>query len=212
MAVLVMDGPGQAESSIRKIRCTADNYPKGGKAAVDFLVERPEIDPEKIAADGISMGTFWIPQVLAYDDRLKCAAVAMVAQEPAMKTAFDEASPTFKARFMWMAGYKDEQEFDKFAQTLSLRGVGAKIRSPILIMAGEEDELSPIQYTYEFYEEIQALKTLVVFQGLGHGIPEPLCKTRFADWITDRLNGVPMESEIIYVDVTGGETKKRAPS
>jgi dipeptidyl aminopeptidase/acylaminoacyl peptidase len=208
MAVLVLDGPGQAESSIRKIKCTANNYPKGGKAAIDFLVEHPEIDPEKIVADGISMGSFWIPQVLAYDERLKCAAVALVCQEPGMRTIFEEASPTFKARFMWMAGYKNEQEFDKFAQTLSLRGVGAKIKSPILIMAGEDDELSPIEYTYEFFEEINAPKTLVVFQGLGHGIPRPICKTRFADWITDRLKEVPMESEIIYVDVTGRETKK----
>jgi hypothetical protein len=40
---LHIDGPGQGTSNIRKIRITHDNYRRAGKAAIDWLVRRPEI-------------------------------------------------------------------------------------------------------------------------------------------------------------------------
>ncbi|MFC1867820.1 alpha/beta hydrolase family protein [Thermodesulfobacteriota bacterium] len=206
-AILAVDGPGQAESSIRKIKVTSDNFPKAGTAAVDFLVERPEIDSERIAIQGVSFGTFWIPQVLAKEHRLKCGAIAKVCHEPGMNTIFNEASPTYKARHMWMAGYQDEKAFDKYAQSLTLEGVGSEITAPIIILAGEDDDLSPIEHTYRFYNEIKVPKTLVVFKGQKHSMQGPKVFTRMADWVTDRLNGVPLKSEIILVDITGKETK-----
>ncbi len=209
IAVLAIDGPGQNESSIRKIKCTADNFPRAGKAAIDFMVEYPEIDPEKITSWGVSMGSFWVPQIAAYDNRLQAAALGMVCHEPGMATAFNEASPSFKARYMWMAGYEDEEEFDKFAQKLTLRGVGAKIKCPVFIAAGEDDELSPIEYTYQFYSEIKAPKKLLVYEGRKHDISGPLFRTTVADWIKDRLEGKFMDSGIVYIDITGREIKKR---
>ena len=208
MAVLTLEGPGQFESSIRNLKCTADNFPRAGKTAIDFLVKHPAIDSEKIVLWGISMGSFWVPQILAYDDRPKAAAVGSVCHESGMQTIFNEACPSFKARFMWMAGYEDETEFDRFAQTLSLRGVGAGIKRPILIVAGEADELSPIAYTYQFYDEIKSPKKLLVYEGQKHSVPSPIVHTKFADWIKDRLDGKPMESEIIYVEMTGREVKR----
>lgn len=154
------------------------------------------------------MGSFWVPQIAAYDNRLQAVAVGMVCHEPGMDIAFNEASPSFKGRYMWMAGYEDEEEFDQFAQTLNLREVGPKIQCPIFIAAGEDDELSPIQYTYNFYDQINAPKKLLVFEGKKHDISGPLVRTKVADWLRDRLDGKPMESEIVYVDVTGREIKR----
>jgi dipeptidyl aminopeptidase/acylaminoacyl peptidase len=208
IAVLAMEGPGQFESCIRKIRCTTDNFARAGKEMLDFLVKHPAIDAEKIALTGISMGSFWVPQILAYDSRPKAAAVGSVCQEPGMKTIFNEACPSFKTRFMWMAGYEDEAAFDKFAQTLSLRGVGAKIKCPVLIVAGEDDELSPIRYTYEFYNELKGPKKLLVYEGQKHSVPAPVTQTKFADWLKDRLDGKPMDSEIITVEMGGREVKR----
>ena len=36
-----------------------------------------------------------------------------VCHEPGCHTIFEEASPTFKKRFMYMSGITDEAEFDK---------------------------------------------------------------------------------------------------
>ncbi len=95
------------------------------------------------------------------DDRLKAGVFRSVCHEPGMNTLFNVASPTFKLRYMYMAGYTDEAEFDKFTQTLSLKGVGAKIKCPYLVLAGEDDQLSPIEYTYDLFETVSAPKQLL---------------------------------------------------
>jgi hypothetical protein len=46
--------------------------------------------------------------VASIDDRVKGCAVAFVCHEPGANTIFNMASPTFKLRFMYMAGYEDE--------------------------------------------------------------------------------------------------------
>lgn len=77
---------------------------------------------------------------------------------------------------MWMSGIEDEAEFDKLAQKMTLKGLGAKIKCPLLILAGEDDELSPIHYTYEFFKELQGPKRLLVFEGQRHSVPSPLAQ------------------------------------
>lgn len=208
MAVLAFEGPGQFESSIRRIKYTVEGFPRAGKLAIDFLVKHPVIDPEKIVLTGVSMGSFWVPQILAADERPKAAAVGSVCQESGMQTIFNEACPSFKSRFMWMSGIENEAEFDKLAQKMTLKGLGAKIKCPLLIVAGEDDELSPIQYTYEFFKELQGPKKLLVYEGVKHSVPSPVAQTKFADWLRDRLDGKPVNSEIIYIETTGREVRR----
>lgn len=214
IAVLAIDGPGQGECCIRKIRVTADNFERVGKVCMDYLVSRPEVDPDRIGVTGVSFGSYWVTQIAATEDRFKAAAIALCCLEPGMYTIFNKAEPTFKLRFMYMTGYEDEEEFDRFAQTMTLKGVGAKIKCPFLIIAGEDDELSPIKYAYQLYDEIKAPKKIVVYQGAAHGLMGPTAFTGpewrvlEADWIKDRLKGKAMESERILIDITGREIKQ----
>lgn len=206
MAVLALDGPGQGEALLRKIRCTADNYARAGQAAIDYLVRRPEVNTHRIGLSGRSMGTFWGAQIAASDDRLKAVAVDMVCHEPGMNSLFNTASPTFKARYMWMAGYEDENKFDEFAQTLTLKGVGRKIKCPFLIMAGEDDELSPVKHSYDLYDDISGPKQIVVYRGERHSLSGALgWETMIADWMKDSVEGKPMQSERILIDAGAGK-------
>jgi dipeptidyl aminopeptidase/acylaminoacyl peptidase len=111
---------------------------------------------------------------------------------------------------MYMAGYEDEDEFDRFMTTLSLRGTGEQVKCPYLVVAGEDDELSPIEYTYELLEAIKTPKELLLYQGETHGLNTttssalgPHWHTYMAEWIKDRLDGRPMESKNILVDLAG---------
>jgi dienelactone hydrolase len=54
MHVLSIDGPGQGISNIRKIRVSDDNYERAAMAAIDWLMNRPEVDPTQIVIAGIS--------------------------------------------------------------------------------------------------------------------------------------------------------------
>jgi len=211
LAVLALDGPGQGECTTRGVEVTGDNWLEVGRAVFPWVRSRPEIDPDRIAVYGISFGSYWATQLAASDDQLAGCAVALVCHEPGCRTIFETASPTFKLRFMYMAGYEDEVEFDRFAQSFSLQGIGARLRCPYLVVGGERDELSPIEHTYRLLQEVEAPKELVVYQGEKHGLNAttaslfgPDWASHLADWIGDRLWGRSEAlSRHLFVDMTG---------
>jgi len=206
IAVFAIDGPGQGETRERGVKCNASNYEDAGRLACDYLVKRPEIDADRLAIMGSSMGSYWGPRVAAVEPRFKACAVSGVNVEPGQNTIFNSASPTFKLNYMYMAGYDDEAAFDEFAKTLTLRDVAPKIRCPYLIVAGEDDDLCPIEYVYQFMNAIPGPRVLVVYEGEKHSIRNPRARTLLVDWLADRLAGKPFKSEKIYVDMSGKET------
>lgn len=210
IASLAIDGPGQGECCVRDIHVTATNFKDAGRAALAWMRAQPELDPDRIAIFGVSFGSFVGTQVASIDDRVKGCAVAYVCHEPGFRTIFNMASPTFKLRFMYMAGYEDEEEFDKFAETLTLKGIGEQIKCPYLVIAGEDEELSPMEYTYELLDTIKAPKQLLLYQAEKHGLHTtsssalgPNWGVYIAEWLKDRLDGKPMESKNILVDLMG---------
>ena len=198
LAVLSVDGPGQGESLTRNIKVTLDNSDRAGKSIMDFLLGRPEIDGKLIAIQGISMGSYWVPRMVAHDGRYKAASVTAICQEPGMRTLFNAQSPAFKMRYMWMAGIYDEDEFDAYASKLTLEGIAAKIKCPFLTTAGEDDPLCPVQYTYDFHKELAGPNQLTVYEGFGHYVPFE--ENYRADWMRDRIDQKPFESCILRVD------------
>jgi fermentation-respiration switch protein FrsA (DUF1100 family) len=205
IAMLAIDGPGQGETRANGVKCTASNYEDAGKLACDYLVKRPEIDANHLAIMGSSMGSYWGPRVAAAEPRFKACAVSGVCVEPGQYTIFNTASPTFKLNYMYMSGYDDEAAFDGFAKTLTLKRVASKIACPYLIVAGEDDELCPIEFVYDFMEEVRGPKVLVVYEGEKHSIRNPRSRTLIVDWLADRLQGKPFKAEKIYVELSGKE-------
>jgi fermentation-respiration switch protein FrsA (DUF1100 family) len=210
MAVLALEGPGQGECCVRDVHVTATNWMQAGPAVLSALRSQNEVDSDRIALSGTSMGSYWGTQVASVDDRLKACVVRSVCHEPGMNTIFNMASPTFKLRFMYMSGIQDEGEFDKFAQGFSLKGTGEKVKCPYLVLAGEDDHLSPIEFTYNLLETIPSPKQLLLYEGADHGLgnassaalgPNPV--TFVADWIRDRMDGRPVQTMHMKVDATG---------
>lgn len=210
IAVLTFDGPGQNEARIsRNIVCTEDNFVSAGKSAMDLLLARNDIDPDRIGITGISMGSFWLTQIVAHDHRYKAAAGFYICHEPGQATLLNVAIPVFKDRYMWMAGYNDEDAFDEFAKKLTLEGLGAKITCPYLSVAGGDDDLSPIEHTYKLHDEIKSPNTLVVYRGELHGVTDNMDVRAFiADWMKDRFAGKPLTSRRIYKDCRTGQEIK----
>jgi dipeptidyl aminopeptidase/acylaminoacyl peptidase len=205
MALLSLDGPGQGESRARGVKVTGENYGAAGKAACDYLTRRSEIDAERLAVFGSSMGSYWGTQVAAVEPRYKACAVSGVCVEPGQYTIFNMASPTFKLNFMYMAGYDDEASFDEFAKSLTLKGVAAQITKPYFVSAGEDDELCPVQFVYDLMVEVKASKVLLVYEGEKHGIRNPSARTRIINWLKDRLEGRPFRAEKVYIELSGRE-------
>ncbi len=205
MHCLSIDGPGQGMSNIRKIRVTADNYEHAVSAVIDYLETRPEVDSDKIALVGASMGSYWGVRSAALDSRIKAVAVSM--SNMGSKTAiFEQASPRFKQIFMYMAGMSDEDEFDAMAAKMSTDGYAAKITCPFLLVAGEYDPLSPIEDIEQFFDELAGPKELWALADFYHMIWDPphfgniSAYHHMSDWIVAALAGEmePSHSKYVY--------------
>lgn len=191
-----MDGPGQGISNIRKIRVTDNNYERAGKAVIDHLLARPEVDGEQIAVMGRSMGSFWGPRIAAFDPRVKVLAATSANFAP-KRYIFNQASPRFKQVFMYMAGMThDEDAFDEMADRMVLTGgYAADIRCPTLLVTGEFDALSPVEYAKEVFDELGGPKELWVRENNFHksnneyDLGGAQIEMFIADWVVDKLAG-----------------------
>ena len=216
MAVLAIDGPGQYEAPMIGLYFTMENWAAAGPALVDWIAARPELDATRIGVAGTSFGSLFGTVLTASEPRIKACAVMSVCHEPGCHTIFQEASPTFKKRFMYMSGITDEGEFDEFRKKITWQGHADKIRAPYLCVAGEAEELSPLVHSDALMAALKGPKQMVVYQESRHSVGNvpaanlgPFPPILLADWLADRLAGKPFISERWYV--TGsGEINKTA--
>jgi len=211
IAVLAIDGPGQYEAPMLGIYFSTDKWAAAGPAIVDWLAARPEIDAERIGVVGTSFGSFFGTVLTAHEPRIRACAVMSVCHEPGAHTIFQEASPTFKKRFMYMSGITDETEFDAFRnKTITWEGHADKITAPYLCVAGEAEELSPLEHSERLLRALKGPKQMVVYQDSRHSVGNvpaanlgPFPPILVADWMADRLAGKPFASERWYVTASG---------
>jgi pimeloyl-ACP methyl ester carboxylesterase len=214
LAVLAVDGPGQAESISRGVCFTESNFGPAGLAIYDWLSKRAEIDIERLVIRSSSFGSYFgSVAAAALGDRLRGYAVAGVCHEPGCHTIFNMASPTFKARFMFMSGYEDEEAFDAFCRKIDLRPFAPSIKCPYMVLAGENDQLSPLEHTERVMELISAPKRFVVYEGANHGIGNAPSaangddkNTVIADWLLDRIEGKQAKTERVWIESSGRAT------
>ena len=108
VAVLATDAPGQYESRLLGVYVSMQNRIDAGPLLVDRLSRRVQIDPDKIGVTGTSFGSFFGTILTANEPRIAPTDIISTCREPSCHTIFEEASPTFKKRFMWMSNYDDE--------------------------------------------------------------------------------------------------------
>ena len=139
--------------------------------------------------------------------------------EPGFNKIFEEASPTYKNRFMFMAGY----EMMKMSSTGSFRdlifepGV-SDLRCPLMVLGGESDEFAPIKHVFEVTKNVPGPVDIVVYQNERHApgrLPSsqlgPHWYALMADWLAARVcDRIPIGALALslYHSCRGG---RRAP-
>jgi dipeptidyl aminopeptidase/acylaminoacyl peptidase len=189
---------------MRKIWVDEENYARAGKAAIDYLVRRPEVDPEKIGLHGLSMGTYWGPLIAMHDPRVKALGTQASCQYN-KDHIFNETSFNFRLRFMWMSGNRSDKEFDEMADKMTLEGRESRITCPHIIFHGEFDHLTNTQEVYKYFSRLGSeIKELRIYENQYHGVMRFFDEmaNMSADWLRDRLNGVPPKekSRVVLVD------------
>lgn len=195
-AVLAVDGPGQSEALVNGLKLTPENFAEAGQRWLDFIDGRDDLDSKRIGIYGRSFGSYAATVVAAaHADRLAAVAGALVVHEPGLHTLMNESAPSFKARFMYMTGYTNENEFDDFVRGFDLFPHVKRISCPYLAVAGEFDQLSPVEYTIELIRRMPAPADLVVYEGERHAIGRspaakngPHWHALIADWFLKTMN------------------------
>lgn len=138
---LVYDAPGVGLTLYEKGLPTRYDSEKFVGAAVDYVLTRDDVDPDKIILIGESFAGYLVPRAVAYEKRIAAAAVWSPVYE------FDpEAVVTtgaFKEHIKTLFGIKNEEELKKVKEKYTLKGVMEKVTCPIFLLQGAEDWLIP---------------------------------------------------------------------
>ncbi|MEW2294739.1 alpha/beta hydrolase [Streptomyces sp. NPDC006743] len=191
MVALSIEGPGQGESRARGLTVDLGNYERAISRYVDHLASLPEVDPARIGMFGISMSGYWGSRAAATDPRL-AALAAFEAVTGDFHTIFERAQPTFKNNYMYMAGYDDEDAFDRdLAARMPLGDLVGQITCPVLYGIGEFDELTPLDQALASFERVRAPKELRVYEDEFHPLGGVAAEVfRFgAEWLQRALDG-----------------------
>jgi esterase FrsA len=158
LASLVVDAPGTGQTTFPH----APESIVAWQAALDAMQARPEIDPERLAAFGVSRGGLWVMRLAALDPRIK--GVISVApggvgywgtpEERAewRKAAFERAKHNWfgprGTRPVAKEPSEEEQREEFLRWSLKDNGLLDNLRMPMYLVNGKVDHLTPIGNLY----------------------------------------------------------------
>ena len=162
MASLVVDAPGTGQTTFPH----APESIVAWQAALEHLQARPEIDPERLAAFGVSRGGLWVMRLAALDARIKgLISVAPggvgywgTPEERAewRKFAYERAKSNWfgprGTRPVAREPTEAEQRAEFLRWSLKDQGLLDKLTMPLYMVNGKVDHLTPIGNLYLLLE------------------------------------------------------------
>ncbi|MFQ5692873.1 MAG: alpha/beta hydrolase family protein, partial [Nitrospinota bacterium] len=132
-------------------------------AAVDYLLQRPDVDPDRIALMGISMGGYLAPRAASFEHRLRaCIAWGAIYDFSEVWDTRPDDHPLMR-HFVWLIEAKDVPDARRRARQFRLEGVVDKIRCPFLITHGEDDVQVSVSHAVRMHEAARCEKRLKTF-------------------------------------------------
>ena len=138
------------------------------------------------------MSGYWALRALANPDTSLRAAATFEAVSGDFETIFEAAQPSFKNNYMYMAGYTDEDAFDRDLKArMPLGDLVTRITRPVLMGIAEFDELTPVQNALATYERITAPKEMRVYENDFHPLGKYAAEVFAfgAEWVIRALDG-----------------------
>lgn len=164
MACLIVDTPGIGEAlRLRGIRSRHD-YEVPGKALVDYLVRRPDIDPGRIGLVGLSMGGYYAPRIAAFEKRIAaCAAWAghgdyypIWLERLKKKEGIGRFRPSPRFQIFWVLGVQTEEEVLEKMKKFTIEKEAERISCPFLITHGGGDRQTPPREAEKLFRAVGA--------------------------------------------------------
>ena len=129
--------------------------------AVHRLAQAGRIDPRRVAMTGSSAGGYTALRAAATSDAFAAIAVRHAIVDP---QAWGQAAPKFQAH---------HAETLTATPSPSMFHDAQRISTPVLLVHGGRDAVSPVQQAQQFADELGDLATLIIFPDEGHGLRHP---------------------------------------
>jgi 2,6-dihydroxypseudooxynicotine hydrolase len=188
IAVLAIDGPGQGEAEYDIPIC--GDYERAASAAVDWIQRREDLDKNRIAIWGVSLGGYYAPRAAAFEKRLKaCIALSGPFEWDKIWDALPELTrETFRVRSHALDA---EEAFEKSKQ-LTLVDAAPRITCPLFIVAGRQDRLVPAAHAEQLARAASGPVELLMVEDGGHNANNRpyRYRSRTADWLAQQF-GLP---------------------
>lgn len=184
IATLVLEGPGQGETWFSRVM--TNDYEIGISTAIDYIETIPEIDKNKIAMYGRSMGGHLAPRVAARDSRLKAVVSAGGIYE---MSYWDGLAEGVKHNFRHAWGYDTFDEARERAMQTTLEGIIPKIQCPFLIVHSRNDKSFPAAGAERMKAEAKCETELLIYEEGTHVADNIRYKYQryVSDWILTKL-------------------------
>jgi dienelactone hydrolase len=194
MAILDLDPPGWGESYLSGSRCRdREDYELGVKTAIDWLQARPEIDPGRIGAFGLSYGGLLSPYAAGLDGRIGAAVglggPSWSARE--VRSMRKNLPAAQKRRGFLYTGAKTEKELLGWSKRMEFETTLRKVSCPALLVYGSEDEFVRPKRMKDNAAAIGPSAELRIIKGQDH-----MCSRVFSaeicpammDWLAEKLS------------------------
>jgi dipeptidyl aminopeptidase/acylaminoacyl peptidase len=188
MATFSVDGPGQGEAEYDlPIR---GDWEVPGRAIVDAVAARPGIDGDRIGVWGVSLGGYYAPRMTSGVPEVR-ACIALAGPYN-FGECWGQLPELTRAAFTARSFSRDQEEGRKRALELDLTEAAARIRVPLLVVAGKQDRLIPWQHAERLVAEAGGPTELIMLEDGNHGNMNVAAKHRYksADWMARQLGAV----------------------
>ena len=188
MAYLWLDGPGQGIPLRLKHMYAPPDSERVAKVAIDYLVSRPDVDPNRIGISGASIGGYTAPRCASGDKRIK--ACSGTAGSYSLLEDIYEYYPPIRERLRWLIGAKDFDDARKKIAEFTLEGRADKIECPMLIGYRKDDRIMDPNGAYKLYQSATK-STRIMVGDMGHDVgrsrPGEVREPVIPDWFAKQF-------------------------
>jgi dienelactone hydrolase len=185
MSFIDVDGPGHGIMLREHKLYAPPDSERVAKAVIDYLVTRPDVDPERIGLHGSSMGGYSGPRCATVEKRIKAVAVWSGAFN-LVDDIFDYYPP-IQDRLRWLIGAANLKEARDKIKAFTLEGRARQIECPLLVGYSYDDRVMDPRGALKLYESAINSADRSMIDGVGHGEKRFDRRTYIADWFMKKL-------------------------
>ncbi|MGI9557206.1 MAG: alpha/beta hydrolase family protein [Solirubrobacterales bacterium] len=195
VAVLCIEGPGQGEPLRVHETYTRPDYEAAVTPLVDLLVERDDVDSDRIGLVGISMGGYYAGRVASYEHRFRCVVLHGACFN--IHDDLYENFPPIQPQLQWITGTFEDEPAREALKEFDLGDHLGNVQSPIYVTHGADDVLVAPAAAQKTWDALTVEdKTLKIWDEAENEIGGSIhCSldnptqayTEIADWLRSRL-------------------------